>query len=190
MGHKFNPGSLHKLDNPERREKLPPESVLQAFGLKAGDIVADIGCGSGYFSLPAARLVGDSGLVLAMDILPEMLEIVREKALLQHVDYLRCLQVREQGFDLDKETASFAMAFFVLHEADSQQQFLGEIQRILKPQGRLALIDWEKRPTKQGPPVEHRISKAEAIEFLQAAGFSVEEVAIGEDFYGLLAKKC
>ena len=74
MTHKFDAKNRHKLDNPKRREMLPPEKTLIRLGLKQGDIVADIGCGIGYFTIPAANIVGDSGKVFAMDISPEMLE--------------------------------------------------------------------------------------------------------------------
>ena len=74
MSHKFNPASMHKLDNSGRREMLPPEKVLLLTGLKEGDIFLDIGAGIGYFAIPAAEITGESGKVIAADISPEMLD--------------------------------------------------------------------------------------------------------------------
>lgn len=63
MAEKFNVAQRHKLDNPRRREILPPEETLSSFGLPPGAIMADIGCGIGYFTFPAARLLGPEGKV-------------------------------------------------------------------------------------------------------------------------------
>ena len=79
MSHKFDAKNKHKLDNETRRKMLPPEQTLLSLGLKEGDIMADIGCGIGYFAVPASKIVGKSGKVFAMDILPEMLEEVHVK---------------------------------------------------------------------------------------------------------------
>ncbi len=61
MVHKFNPKDLQKLDNPERRRLLPPEETLERLGLRKNDIIADIGCGIGYFSFAASKIVGTNG---------------------------------------------------------------------------------------------------------------------------------
>ena len=76
MTHKFDAKNKHKLDNEKRRELLPPEQTLINLGLHEGDVMADIGCGIGYFTIPASKIVGDSGKIFAMDILPEMLQDV------------------------------------------------------------------------------------------------------------------
>lgn len=71
--HKFNPENKGKLDNPERRKLLPPEEVLLELGLKKGQNMADIGCGIGYFTIPAGEIVGREAKVYGVDILEEML---------------------------------------------------------------------------------------------------------------------
>ena len=76
MAHKFDAKNKHKLDNEKRRELLPPEEILIKLGLHEGDIMADIGCGIGYFTNPASKIAGDSGNIFAMDISPEMLQDV------------------------------------------------------------------------------------------------------------------
>lgn len=76
MTHKFYVKNKYKLDNAKGRELLPPEQTLIRLGLHEGDTMADIGCGIGYFTIPASKIVGDSGKIFAMDLLPEMLEEV------------------------------------------------------------------------------------------------------------------
>jgi len=189
MHHKFDVKSFAKLDNAERRKILPPEKILHKFGLSEGSILADIGCGIGYFSIPASAIVGAKGKVLAMDISDEMLEKVAEKAHEIGVANIETVKIDEQSFLLADHSVNFETAFFVLHEAQDIHQFIFELNRILKPGGKLALIDWEKQKTPHGPPVEHRISKEEAISLLAQAGFVVTTIDVGSDFYGLLGSK-
>lgn len=80
MTHKFDVQNKCKLDNPKRREMLPIEKVLAEIGLKEDDILADIGCGIGYFSIPAAQLIGSKGKVYALDVKYEMIEDVGKRA--------------------------------------------------------------------------------------------------------------
>ena len=85
MAHKFDINNMHKLDNPRRREVLPPDEILRKLNINKGDIFADIGCGIGYFSLPAAKLVGETGVVYALDIYSDMLKLLEEKVLLDQL---------------------------------------------------------------------------------------------------------
>ena len=79
MTHKFDIKNKQSLDNEKRREILPPYKTLIGLELKEGDTVADIGCGIGYFTFPAAEIVGESGMIFAMDISAKMLEEVDQK---------------------------------------------------------------------------------------------------------------
>lgn len=189
MHHKFDVKSFAKLDNPERRKLLPADEILHKFDLKAGDVVADIGCGIGYFTFPASSVVGLTGKVLAMDISNEMIEQVRERAKLCGVPNIETIKIDEQDFVLPDGSVDIEIVFFVLHEAQNALQFIFELNRILKPGGKLALIDWEKREMSQGPPVAHRLDRQEVISLLAQASFIVKTIDVGEDFYGLLARK-
>lgn len=75
MKKTFDVKNMHKLDNPKRRELLPPDQTLRKLGIKEGEIIADIGCGIGYFTLPASKMVGEKGKIYAMDISAEMLQV-------------------------------------------------------------------------------------------------------------------
>ena len=79
MPHIFNPDDKHKLDTAERRAEMPPEKTLLAAGLRPCDIFLDVGCGTGYFALPAVNIVGPKGRVYATDISPIMLAELRSK---------------------------------------------------------------------------------------------------------------
>ncbi|MGD9568710.1 MAG: methyltransferase domain-containing protein [Sedimentibacter sp.] len=74
MIHKFDVNNKNKLDNPRRREMLPVNKILGEIGLNAEDNFADIGCGIGYFSIPAAEVIGSQGTVYALDVKEDMIE--------------------------------------------------------------------------------------------------------------------
>lgn len=187
--HKFDVQSIDKLDNEERRKRLSPDELLHKFGLAGNDIVADIGCGIGYFTLPAAIIAGPGGKVYALDILDEMLVQVRAKAHHSGAKNIETLKIQENQFLLPDQSVTFALVFFVLHEAQEPQVFFAELHRILQPGGKVALIDWEKREMPQGPPLGHRIAGEEARLYLEKAGFSVEAVPVGDAYYGYLGVK-
>lgn len=77
--HKFDLARLHRLDRPERQAHLRPAELLEAHGVGPGMTVVDIGCGTGFFTLPAAALAGEAGRVYALDIAPEMLDHLRDR---------------------------------------------------------------------------------------------------------------
>jgi Methylase involved in ubiquinone/menaquinone biosynthesis len=190
MNHKFNVESCAKLDNQERRRLLPPERILNKFGLLEGDIVADIGCGIGYFTLPASIIVGSDGKIFAMDISDEMLLETREKAYKVGATNIETIRISEHSFLLPDNSVDVGIIFFVLHEAEDPGRFLTELHRIIRPGGKVALIDWEKQEMPQGPPIIHRISEDEAASLLQKIGFTITKVNVGENFYGFLGVKC
>lgn len=139
----FNPAEKAKLESPERYKILPPFKTLKVMCLKEDDIMIDVGCGTGYFTLPASEITGPSGRVIGVDISEEMLDEVRNK-------------INGKGHNIDlmlsdnivlpvKDShGTFALLANVLHEADDMMAMLAETKRVLKPGGRLAIIEWEK----------------------------------------------
>lgn len=85
---------------------------------------------------------------------------------------------------------SFVLIFNVLHEIFNKEWFLKKARRILKPSGRIAIIDWEKKQIEMGLPINHRLDKQETMEFLKSSGFVVNlELEIADVFYGIIAAK-
>lgn len=190
MTHKFDANNKHKLDNEKRRELLPPEQTLINLGLHEGDIMADIGCGIGYFTIPASKIVGDSGKVFAMDILPEMLQDVEIKIKNINISNIEIILTEESDLKLEDSNITIAFISNVLHEADEKENFLNEVKRIISPKGRIAIVEWQKINSEFGPPIEHRLDKVDLINLLDTLGFSnISTIDIGENFYGLIAQK-
>ena len=84
MAHKFDIKNMKKLDSPQRRKLMPPKITLLELGLKKGNIVADIGCGIGYFTIPAAEIVSPNP-VFALDSSQEMLDYMMENNTCENV---------------------------------------------------------------------------------------------------------
>lgn len=190
MAHKFDVSERSKLDNPQRRAILPPEATLRSLGLKAGEIMADIGCGIGYFTIPAGQIIGPKGKVYALDIAEEMLQEVDEAKKHNNMTNIETVIVAEYDLKLENASVTFAFTCNVLHEIDDLGRYIGEIQRILAVKGRLAVIEWERKVSNLGPPINHRIDKVELIALFKEHGFEILNCqSIGEEYYSIIIKK-
>ena len=172
MPHKFDFKNKDRLDSPERKQMLPPEQSLLKAGLKLGDIFVDIGCGTGYFSIPASRIVGKDGKVFALDISQEMIAFITDKirkdGSINNIVVLKSDSIR---FPLPDNTATIVLVSNVLHESDDKPGFIREISRILASRRRLAIIEWNKIHSDKGPPYEDRISGDEIKLLIEKEGF-------------------
>jgi len=165
--HKFDPEKLKKLDDPERLSLFDPEAVLKSFGLKPGMTVLDVGTGAGFYLPYLSKMVSDSGKVYAIDISPEAVEYARNK-----VD----------------NTVDFTYMAFVFHELEDPVKFLKELERVSKPIGYLALIDWKKEERDKGPPPEEVYYEWEVGMILEEVGLRVGRVVeVGPYAYGFYA---
>jgi len=190
MTHKFDAKNKHKLDNEKRRELLPPDETLIKLGLHEGDVMADIGCGIGYFTIPASKIAGDSGNIFALDISPEMLQDVGIKIKNNNISNIEIILTEENDLKLEDNKITFAFISTVLHEAHEKENFLNEIKRIISPKGRIAIVEWQKINSDFGPPIDHRLDKMDLIKVLDTVGFSnISTIDIGENFYGIIAEK-
>lgn len=169
---RFDPSRAYRLDRPERMTWLPPAEVLQALGLKAGETVADVGAGTGYFALPMANAVGSSGRVYAVDAQPEMLEFLRQKLDPTAHSNIELVHAEADSTRLPDAGCDLVFLANVWHEFDDRQAVLREARRVLKDLGRIAVLDW--RPDvepEHGPPLAIRQSPQSAIADLAAAGY-------------------
>lgn len=180
---KFPPEMADVLLAPERRTHLDPARALGEFGLKAGATFADLGCGPGFFTVPAAKIVGPRGRVHAADVQPEMLARVREAADANHLANVETHLVREEyrnggwryDFGIASGSVNLALVAFVLHETEDAAAFLRSAATLLKRSGRIALLQWQKRDTYAGPAVQVRMAPEETLATVGAAGLHAQE---------------
>ena len=166
---------IHHLEDPQRADWQKPEEVMARLGLKPGDAVADLGAGSGYFTLRLAQAVGPQGKVYAVDVLPEMLDYIRRRA---QVDGLKNIQlVQALPHDPQLPPASLDMIFIcnTLHHISERPAYYPRLAKALRPGGRLANVDFCKKPLPFGPPLEMKIDKPEMIEEAKSAGFHLAQ---------------
>jgi ubiquinone/menaquinone biosynthesis C-methylase UbiE len=173
-GELFPPDKIFLLEEP--RDWQDTEEIMARLHLGAGDIVADIGAGSGYFTVPLAARVGDKGLVFAEEIQIEMINYISRK-----VEELELMNVRvifgkpEDPSLLDN---FFNLVFLAntYHELEEPFLMLENIKKDLRHSGKLAIIDWD--PAKQspfGPPIKVKVPENIIIKEVERAGFELIE---------------
>ncbi len=190
MAHKINVKEMHKLDSPERRKMLPPEETLIDAGLTKNDIFIDIGCGIGYFSIAASIIIGPKGKVFALDTSSEMLEELNRRIIDKKIKNILPILTKDYDFKIDSEIGTFALMSNVLHEVDDKVIFLKETNKVLKTQGKLCVIEWQKKETEKGPPIKDRLSELQVNELLDQTNFKLlDSYSIGDNFTAYISKK-
>ncbi len=185
--HKFDPKKIDILISEERKKEIDPLKYLKEKGLKKGMAFADIGCGPGFFVLPASKIVGSKGKVFALDTEEEMLAALKKRRPGKNVVILKS---EETKLPVEDKAVDIAIMVFVLHEVHHPVDFLKEVKRILKPSGKLIVIDWEKKVEEKGPPFEERIPKEKAKEVFEHAGFKkIETESLNPSHYEVVGRK-
>jgi ubiquinone/menaquinone biosynthesis C-methylase UbiE len=188
MAHKFDPSRKEMLDSPDRMKWQNPDSILKAFGVEEGMTLADVGCGTGFFSVPAARMVGAHGRVYGVDMQEEMLWSLQARLLKEGIENVLPILSTEEVIPLPSSSIDAVLLVNTLHELVGDATLL-EIIRILRPEGFLAAVDWKKEPMEMGPPLEHRLSVGEAVKSLADRGLLAMDVEVGPLHYGLKAQR-
>ncbi len=186
--HKFNPANAARLLSGERAQMLPPADVLDLLDARPGQVVADVGCGPGFFALPLAERVGaQGGRVLACDTAPAMLDILRRRVAEAGGSAIEALQSEESGLPLADASCDRVLLACLLHELAFPEAFLAEVSRVLRPGGRGLALDWQARETPVGPPLASRVAPDTAAAWLAAAGLvAAPAVDVGPYAYGIV----
>jgi ubiquinone/menaquinone biosynthesis C-methylase UbiE len=188
--HHFHPDRRYVLLREERYQAMPPERVLGWLPLRPDATVADIGCGPGFFSLPLAERL-PRGTLYAVDLEPVMLDTVRERMEAAGLTNIRLVRATEDRVPLDPAALDGAFLSMVYHEIADRPAYLAMLGGLLRPDGWLAILDWEKRQNPGGgPPLERRLAPEEVAADLDAAGWAVvARHAPHEWSYLLLARR-
>ena len=170
-----------------------PQKNLEEFGISPGSHVADLGSGSGFYTLAAAKMVGEKGRVYAVDVLKDMLAKLKNEAQrerLHNVETIWGNVERLGGTKLVDASVEIVLACNTLFQLEHKNDFPLEVKRILKPKGRVLVIDWKESFGGMGPQPGHVVSEESARTLFEKAGFTFEKgISAGAHHYGIIFKK-
>lgn len=174
------------LDNLKRREEFPPEQLLQQLSINNSDTILDLGAGTGFLTIPAAKVT--NGLVYALDVDPTMLQIIRSKANDEGYKNIRTIQGEMKDLPLSANSMNIVLASLVLHEINPLPETLQFINQVLKAEGKFVCVELEE----EGNLSHHhpRITSSVMEQELKQAGFEVNKVFYPTDsIYVIIARK-
>ncbi len=176
------------LDSPERASTQDPGRLWQRLDLRRGETVADVGAGTGFYAFPAGEVVGPTGRVYAIDVSDELIELLAERVAARRASAVVPVRSTASKIPLASEVADVVLLANLLHGVPPST--VDEAIRLLRPGGRFANVDWKKQETPMGPPVEHRLTSAQAIEVLTRHGLDYrEEFEVGPYHYAVVFSK-
>lgn len=166
-------------------------NIFEKVGLAEGMNAGDLGCGNlGYFSLPAAKIVGKTGKVYAVDILKSVLQSVEHIAKQEGLDNIKTVWSNLEIVGATKipaGTLDLIMLVNMLFQSTDDQKVFLESYRLAKAGGKMVVIDWKMTDAPFGPSVDKRIKKEDAIRFAEVAEFKLlEEFEAGPYHFGLI----
>ena len=164
------------LDRPEREFEEQPSKAVKALGIKPGQVVADVGAGSGYYTVRLAKQVGPNGRVYATDIQPEMIVFLQRRLERERIENVELVQATETNPRLPEGRFDLILMVDVYHELSQPQEVLRRLRPALKPDGRLVLIEFRKESEWVPIREEHKMSVKEARMELEAEGYRFDRV--------------
>ncbi|MFZ2620884.1 MAG: methyltransferase domain-containing protein [Minisyncoccia bacterium] len=170
-----------------------PVKNIEQCGIQPGMDVADIGAGSGAYTMTVAKSLASTGRVYAIDVQRELLAKLKNQASregLYNIEVVLGDIEKPNGTKLRDMSVDLALLCNVLFQLENKQNIVNEIKRILKPTGRVLVVDWADSFGGIGPTKEMVFKKSEAIKLFEKNGFHLDrEISAGAHHYGLIYKK-
>lgn len=191
MTHVFDEKMRNKLEGPQRQKEMKPLETLKRLGLESGDVILDIGCGVGFFSIPASEIVGESGTVYAADISAVMLEELSKRISSQGIKNIVPVLSNGSSISIEGAAPTFCLLVNVVHEVGDKESLIRMTHSLMSENGKISVIDFKKIHTKGGgPPLEFRISQYDVEELLKSQGYRITGKGdISERFYFVTGQK-
>ncbi len=170
-----------------------PSDILERLGVHEGQVLADLGAGSGFYTFAAAKIVGPAGTVYAVEIQKEVLARLANHARYEHLTNIHFLHGdvdRLRGSHIADNSVDTVLACNVLFQIENTAAFVAEVKRILKSGGRVLVVDWAGSFGSTGPQPQYVVTAAAAEEFFTKAGFTkVNTIPAGDHHWGLIFRK-
>jgi len=168
-------GGADWLVRSEREMEEEPDRALDALQIPPGSVVADVGCGNGYFTWRLAERVGSEGKVYAVDIQPGMLQQLRENMKKRGLSNVLPVKGEIDDPKLPEASLDLVLMVDVYHEFSEPQKMLAHVRRSLKPTGRLVLLEYRKEDPAVPIRPEHKMTEKEVRAELEPEGFRFEK---------------
>ncbi len=169
--HQDSKAYIALLDDPARDTYQKPHEVVMALDLKEGERIADIGAGSGYFSLRFAHHVGASGQVLAVDSNQDMIVHLNQRIRDAGLENVRTILALPDDPLLAPSSVDRVFICETWHHIGNHPQYLAQLKKILKPGGQVIIIDFQKKAMAVGPPAEMRVAREDVVTEFEHSGF-------------------
>lgn len=180
---------INMLENAERKNNFPAEDLLKLLPIEKTDHILDLGAGTGYLTIPAAKKT--DGIVYALDLDGGILEYLDSKAQKEKLGNLKTLEASFNDIPLEANAIDIALASISLHEITPLSSALEEIFRVMKKNGIFLCLEFEKKEVSTGPRVHSSVME----QALKDAGFSIQDKIfpttqiVNEDLYIIIAQK-
>lgn len=162
---------IASLEDAKRDAWQQPDEVVKALELKKGEVVADIGAGSGYFAVRLATAVGETGRVWAVDIDPAMLLYLNRRIRDAGAWNVRTVLAEPDDPLLADGSVDRFFVCDTWHHIEAQEKYLALMRRMLKPAGQVVMIDFQKRELPVGPPMGMKIAREDLMQQMESSGF-------------------
>jgi ubiquinone/menaquinone biosynthesis C-methylase UbiE len=165
--------------------------VLAALDLRPGEIIADIGAGSGYFTFRLARQVSERGMIYAVDVSPDMIVHINRR--IRDHKVANVVSILAEPDDPLLPVASLDRFFFCdsWHHIENQTKYLSLMKKMLKPNGEVVMIDFHKKELPIGPPMQMKIAREDLIKQMEKNGFQLakEHTFLPYQYFLVFAQK-
>ncbi len=155
------------LERPEREQEEQPAKLIEALQLKPGQVIADIGAGSGYYSFRMAEKVGPKGKVFAVDIQREMLEIIRQRMRVRKISNVEPIQGTVTDPKLPAGTVDLILMVDVYHEFSHPFEMVENMVKALKPGGRLVFVEFRLEDPDVPIKLVHKMSEKQVLKEME-----------------------
>lgn len=163
--------AVKMFEYPERDTWQKPEEVVKQVQLRTGDVVVDIGAGTGYFTRRFAAVVGPNGKATGLDIEASMVGYMTEDAKKHGLTQYSARKVLPNDPQLASQSVDVVFICDTYHHMQDRVAYLRLLAQALKPKGRVIIVDFQKRETPLGPPMKWRLTPDTVSEEFRQAGF-------------------
>lgn len=169
----YPPENLGLLEAPDRHIWQKPDQIMDALGIADGSVVADIGAGSGWFTIHLARRVGPRGMVYAQDVQRQMLEAIRRRVAREGLENVQTRLGNDHDTGLPPRALDAVLVVDVYPEVDGPVQLLRSLAAALKPNGRIGIVNYKPGASGPGPAPDERVEQTAVEADVRAAGLRV-----------------